>query len=40
VINMDEIFMHTYRLSIDELERLRNTVDAELMFRTREGVDD
>lgn len=37
---MDVIYEGVFRLSIEELERLRNTVDAELMFRVTEGVDD
>jgi len=36
---MDRIYEGIYRFSVEELERLRNVVDAELMFRIAEGVE-
>jgi len=40
MIKMDKIYEGVYRFSVEELEQLRNAVEAELMFRTTEGVDE
>ena len=37
---MNVIYLNVYSFSIEELERLRNAVESELLFRVYEGVDE